>query len=86
MCVILSQDVLNERSGTVIAVTITGRSHRTGFPVTFELDSTDLPKCTWVNINRIRMLSTERIVKKIDTVSQEELDQILEGMNEITGS
>ena len=30
--VILSQDVFNERSGTVIAVAITSQSQRAGFP------------------------------------------------------
>jgi mRNA interferase MazF len=30
---ILSQDVFNERSGTVIAMAITSQSHRAGFPL-----------------------------------------------------
>lgn len=84
--VILSQDVFNERSGTVIAVAITSQPQRAGFPLTLELAPNDLPKRSWVKISQIRTLSTERIGKKIGIVSQEELDQIIEGLNEILGS
>jgi mRNA interferase MazF len=84
--VILSQDIFNERSGTVIAVAITSQPQRAGFPLTLELNPNDLPKRSWVKISQIRTLSTERIGKKIGMVSQEELDQIIEGLNEIIGS
>jgi mRNA interferase MazF len=81
--VILSQDVFNERSGTVIAVAITSQPQRAGFPLTLELDPNDLPKRSWVKISQIHTLSTERVGKKIGAVSHEELDQIIEGLNEI---
>ncbi|MGC9196456.1 MAG: type II toxin-antitoxin system PemK/MazF family toxin [Syntrophobacteraceae bacterium] len=84
--VILSRNVFNERSGTVIAVAITSRPQRAGFPLTLELSSSDLPKRSWAKISQIRTLSTERIGKKIGAVSQEELDQIIEGFNEIIAS
>ncbi|MDR3567304.1 MAG: type II toxin-antitoxin system PemK/MazF family toxin [Syntrophobacteraceae bacterium] len=84
--VILSRNIFNERSGTVIAVAITSQPQRAGFPLTLELASNDLPKRSWVKISQIRTLSTERIGKKIGAVSQEELDQIIEGFNEIIGS
>jgi len=80
---ILSHDIFNERSGTVIALAITSQEQRAGFPLTYELDSKSLPKRLWVKISQIRTLSTERIGKKIGKVSQEELDQIIEGLNEI---
>jgi mRNA interferase MazF len=82
---VLSRDVFNERSGTVIAMAITGQSQRAGFPLTLELDSKDLPKRSWVKISQVRTLSKERIGKKIGTASPEELDQVLEGLNEIIG-
>ena len=84
--VILSQDVFNERSGAVIAVAITSQPQRAGFPLTLELDPNDLPKRSWVKISQIRTLSIERIGKKIGAISPEELDQIIEGLNEIIGS
>jgi len=82
---ILSHDVFNERSGTVIAVAITSQPQRAGFPLTFELNSSTLPKQSWVKISQIRTLSVERIGKKIAQASPEELAQVIEGLNEIVG-
>jgi mRNA interferase MazF len=82
---VLSQDVFNERSGVVIAVALTSQPQRAGFPLTFELTATGLPKRSWVKISQIRTLSVERIGKRIDRVSPEELDQVIEGLNEIIG-
>lgn len=83
---ILSQDVFNERSGTVIAMAITSQPQRAGFPLALELKSKKLPKRSWVKISQIRTLSVERIGKKIGTVIPEELDQVVEGLNEIIGT
>jgi len=80
---ILSHDVFNERSGTVIAVAITSQSQRAGFPLTLELKTVDMPKQSWVKISQIRTLSVERIGKIIGRASQEELAQVIEGLNEI---
>ena len=83
---ILSQDVFNERSGTVIAVALTSRPQRAGFPLTLELDSKDLPKRSCVKISQIRTLAVERIGKKLGRAKPEELTQIVEGLSEIIGS
>jgi len=83
---ILSQDIFNERSGTVIAMAITGQPQRAGFPLTLELKSVGLPKPSWVKISQIRTLSTDRVGKRVGVVSDEELDQIVEGLIEIVGS
>lgn len=82
---ILSHDVFNERSGTVIAVAITSQPQRAGFPLTLELGSTALPKQSWVKISQIRTLAVERIGKKLAQASPEELAQVIEGLNEIVG-
>lgn len=82
---ILSQDVFNTRSGTVIALAITGQPQRAGFPLTLELSSPALPKQSWVKISQIRILAVERIGKKMAEASPEELAQVLEGLNEILG-
>ena len=82
---ILSHNVFNERSGTVIAVALTSRPQRAGYPLTLELGSTKLPKKSWVKISQIRTLSVKRIRKKISKASEEELTIIIEGLNEIIG-
>ena len=51
--------------------------------MTLELKTGDLPKQSWFKISQIRTLSAERIGKLIGRVSQEELAQVIEGLNEI---
>ena len=82
---ILSQDVFNERSGTVIALAITSQPQQAGFPLTFELQSAALPKLSWVKIGQIRTLPVERLGERIGTVPAEQVDQIVDGLNEIIG-
>ncbi|KAF0108007.1 MAG: mRNA interferase [Anaerolineaceae bacterium] len=81
--VVISHDVFNERSGTVIALAITSQPQQAGFPLTLELQTADLPKQSWVKISQIRTLSVERLGKKIGHLSLEVLEQIIEGLNEI---
>lgn len=81
--IILSHDIFNERSGTVIAMAITSRPQRAGFPLTLALSSQGLPKRSWVKISQIRTLSVERIGTKLGRASPEELTQLVEGLNEI---
>ena len=83
---ILSQDVFNERSGTVIAVALTSQPQRAGFPLTLELQAKGLPKKSWVKISQIRTLAVERIGKIIGRASPEEVAQVVEGLNEIIGT
>ena len=80
---ILSQDIFNQRSGTVIAVALTSQPQRAGFPLTLEIEAVKLPKRTWVKISQIRTLAVERIGKKIAQVGPEEIAQVIEGLNEI---
>ena len=82
---ILSHNIFNDRSGTVIAVAITRQSQRAGFPLTLELSDTKLPKKSWAKISQVRTLSTKRIGKKIASASAEELASIIDGLNEIIG-
>ena len=83
---VLSEDVFNEHSGTVIVVAITSQPQRAEFPLTYELVGSGLPKPSWVKISQIRTLSVERLGKKIGKVRPEELDIIIEGLNEILGA
>lgn len=83
---ILSHDVFNERSETVIAVALSSKQQRAGFPLTLELESRGLPKKSWVKISQIRTLSIERIGNLIGKVTPEELERVIEGLNEIIGT
>jgi mRNA interferase MazF len=82
---VLSQDVFNERSGTVIAVALTSQPQAAGFPLTLELSAPGLPKKSWVKISQVRTLTTERLGPRIGRASAEELGLIIEGLNEIIG-
>ncbi len=82
---ILSHDVFNERSGTVIAMALTSQPQRAAFPLTYELSDPSLPKKSWVKISQIRTLSVDRLGKRIGRLSPEDLDQILSGLDEIIG-
>ena len=83
---ILSQDVFNERSGTVIAMALTSQAQRAGFPLTLELESRGLPKRSWLKISQIRTMSVERIGKKIGKATPEEIEQAIVGLNESIGT
>jgi|ERR1051325_5900228 mRNA interferase MazF len=84
--VVLSHDIFNDRSGTVIAVAVSSQEPRAGFPLTLEITSARLPKRSWIRISQVRTLSIERLGKKLGRLAPEELDRIIEGLNEIVGS
>jgi mRNA interferase MazF len=81
---VLSQDVFNERSGTVIAVAITSQPQRAGFPLTMEIPAV-LPKPSWIKISQVRTLSVDRLGDRLAELSPEEVDQVVYGLNEIIG-
>ena len=81
---ILSHDVFNERSGTVLAMAITSQPQKAGFPVTLQLGKVG-GKEAWLKISQIRVLSTERIGRKISKLKPELMAQAVEGLNELVG-
>lgn len=83
---VLSQDIFNNRSGTVIAVAITSQPQRAGFPLTLELKTVRMPKKSWIKISQIRTLAVERIGKKIGRADPQEISQVIEGLEEIIGA
>lgn len=82
---VLSHDVFNERSATVIGVAITSQPPRAGFPLTLEIHSAALPKRSWVKTSQIRTLSVDRLGKRLGRVSPEELTRVIDGLLEIVG-
>lgn len=83
---ILSHDVFNERSGTVIAAALTSQPQRAGFPLTLELKTAKLRKRSWIKISQIRTLAVERIGARLGRASPEELARVIEGLDEIIGN
>jgi len=81
--IIVSHDVFNERSGTVIALAVTSQPQKAGFPLTLELDAAGMPKPSWVKISQVRTLSVDRIEGVIATLPDEGLLRLIEGLNEI---
>ena len=84
--IVLSHDVFNQRSGTVIAMAVTSQPQRASFPLTVELKEVRLPKRSWVKISQIRTLSVDRLGRRLGRVAPEELDRLVDGLNEIVGS
>ncbi len=82
---VVSHDVFNERSGTVIGVALTSQPPQAGFPLTLELTSVRLPKRSWVKISQIRTLAVERLGRKLGQASPEEVAAVVEGLFEIVG-
>ena len=82
---VISHDIFNERSGTVIALAVTSRSQRAGFPLTLELPRKGLPKPSWVKIGQVRTLSVERLGRRLQRATPECLSRVIEGLNEIVG-
>src|SRR5947209_2568823 len=80
---ILSNDIFNQRSGTVIAMALTAEPQRAGFPLTLELAGLALPKKSWVKIGQIRTLSLQRLNGKIGRVRPDQLEKIIAGLNQI---
>ena len=80
---VLSHDVFNQRSGTVIATAITGQKPRAQFPLTLEIRSAKLPKRSWIKISQVRTLATERLGRKLGRISPEELTKVMEGLVEL---
>lgn len=80
---VVSEDVFNRRSGTVIAMAITSRPPKASFPLTLKLAGTRLPKEAWVKISQIRTLSTERLGKRVGRVEDSEIEKAVDGLSEI---
>jgi len=82
---VLSHDIFNERSGTVIAVALTSQEPRAGFPLTLESGARGLPKRSWIKISQIRTLANERIGRRLARASAEEVARVVDGLFEILG-
>lgn len=81
---VISHDVFNERSGTVVAMAITSQAQRAGFPLTLPMGKIG-GKEAWLKISQVRVLSTQRLGRKIGKVAPELLSQAIDGLSEVVG-
>lgn len=84
--VVLSHDVFNDRSGTIIAVAVSSQEPRAGYPLSMEITTARLPKRSWVKISQVRTLSVERLGRKLGRLAPEEIERIIDGLQEIIGN
>lgn len=82
---VISHEVFNTRSGTIIALAITSQSQRAGFPLVYELPGGLQGKPAWVKISQIRTLSTERLGRKLKHLDEGEVNHIFEGVTDLVG-
>lgn len=82
---VLSHAIFNKRSGTVIVMAVTSQPQKARFPLTYPLESRQLPKPSWVKISQIRTLSVDRIGRKLGAVEPEQLAEIIDGLDQIIG-
>jgi mRNA interferase MazF len=80
---VLSNDLFNRRSGTIIAAAITSQQQTAGFPLTYPVPAETLPKASWVKISQVRTISVERLGKRIAAFEAEDLAQIVDGLLEL---
>ena len=80
---VVSHDVFNSRSETVIAMAITSQPQRAAFPLTLALPPEMLPKPSWIKISQIRTVSVERLGRRIAVLDSETVNQAVEGLDEL---
>ncbi len=82
---VISHEIFNKKSGTIIGMAITSKEPKAGFPLTLELLDTKLPKRSWVKIGQVRTISTERLGKKLGRADIDEGAVVIEGLLDIVG-
>lgn len=83
--VVLSHDLFNERSRTVIACPLTSRPQRVGYPFTWKVPPGRLPRESWVKISQIATLSVERLGERAGYLEEDEVEEIVSGLLELIG-
>ncbi|MBF0201893.1 MAG: type II toxin-antitoxin system PemK/MazF family toxin [Desulfamplus sp.] len=80
---VVSENSYNLKSGTPIGMALTSQRPKAGFPFTQELQWKGLKKPSWVKISQIRILDEGRFENKIGQISQDKVEEILQGLDMI---
>lgn len=81
--VVISHDIFNARSGTVIALAITSQPQRGGYPLSWRVPQGVLPRPSWVKIAQIRTLSTERLGASLARLDPDHVSALVDGLREL---
>jgi mRNA interferase MazF len=81
--VVLSHDLFNERSGTVIAMALTTRPQRAGYPFAYRLPQTASGREAWVKISQVRTLDVDRLGGYLGRIDERTLREIVDGLAQI---
>ena len=79
--VVLTGSDFNEHSGTVIALPLTSRPPRVGFPLVMEIEAGVLPKRSWAKVGQIRTIAKHRIGAALGRVSDVQLRRLITAFN-----
>lgn len=80
---ILSHDVFNDRSGTVIAMAITSQPQRAGYPLTWRVPPGILPRDSWIKISQVRTLSAGRLGSRLGHLVAADLAEIVHALSQL---
>ncbi len=80
---IVSNNIFNQRSGTVVALAITSIEPKVKYPLVKELICSTLPKRSWVKITQIRTISTERIENYIGQIDANQMNEIMLAIDDL---
>lgn len=83
---VLSDDLFNERSQTVIAMVVTSQPPSVGYPLNYELTAIDLPKRSWVKVTQVRTLAVGRLGGLLGRATVLQLAEVVDALNEIIGA
>ena len=82
---VISHDVFNERSGTVIALAMTSQPQRAGYPLTWKLPEGTTDRDSWVKISQVRTLSADRLSRRVARLAESDVNEMVEGLFELVG-
>lgn len=82
---VLSHELFNRRSETVIVMAITSQPQKAGLPVALALPATLLPKPSWVKISQVRTISIDRLGKRLAVLDGETLSSLVAGLHDLIG-
>jgi len=82
---VVSHNVFNDRSGTVVAMAITSQPQRAGFPLSYRLPPGALPRDSWVKPSQVRTISAERLDRRLGKLDETEVDRVVSGLLQLIG-